>query len=142
MVNIIPIMENLTTCSCIVALELITWQLVQPKIIYCIQQICNFQNILNLLKPLLIVFISTLHCKTVSRPSRKDFKIFLFPVEVWKSIDSLDVLFVSLSCIVFPYLFLLIRMQAICLPIVYTWQIFWAQCPVGLMCAYYYLQRP
>lgn len=63
-------------------------------------------------------------------------------MEVWKSVDSLDVLFASLSCIVFSYLFLLIHMQAIFLPIVYTWQIFWAQCPVGLVCAYNCLQQP
>lgn len=60
-------------------------------------------------------------------------------MEVWKSVDSLDVLFVSLSCIVFPYLFLFTHMQAIFFPIVCTWQIFWALSPVGLMCAYYFL---
>lgn len=63
-------------------------------------------------------------------------------MEVWKSVDFLDVLFVSLSCIVFPDLFLLTHMQAIRLPIVCTWQIFWARCPGGLMCAYYCLLHP
>lgn len=72
-------------------------------------------------------FISIIHCKTVSRPTRKDFKMFLFLMEVWKSVDSLDVLFASISCIVFPIYFLSYMCKL--LPIVYTWQIFLGTVP-------------